>query len=63
MKKAGFLRRVFILVLFGAGWSRLVIQNPEIIQDPDHAWWLQGFLYAAIGWGVATMLADRLGRP
>ena len=60
MKRSGFLRRVFMLVAFGIFYSYFVI-NSQIIWNPEHRVWLHWLLIGAIGWGVISMLADRLG--
>jgi H+/Cl- antiporter ClcA len=62
MRKAGFLRRVALLGIFAAVYSRLVIGNRDLIRE-DQAPWLYWVLFGAIAWGVGAMLADRLGRP
>jgi len=60
MNKSGFLRRVVILLLFVYFYSRFVLNNSQFIQDEQSREFLHVLLYAAVAWGIVTMLARRL---
>ena len=60
MRKSGFLRRVAALFLFVWVYRRFVLEPGRFIHDPAICELLAWFLYAAVIWAIATMLADRL---
>ena len=60
MRKSGFLRRVAALFLFVWVYRRFVLEPGRFIHDPASCELLEYFLYAAVVFGIVTMLADRL---
>ena len=62
MNKSGFLRRVAILLLFAIFYSHFVLKDSQLIQNEQAREFLHVLLYAAVAWGIVTMLADRLKR-
>jgi hypothetical protein len=63
VKKAGFLRRAIILLVFAFFYSRFVLDDSHFIENAHTRALLRMFLFAAVAWGIITMLAERLRKP
>ncbi len=60
MKRSGFLRRVVILIIFAWCMHHFVLSGSQYIEDEQQREFLYWFMFAVVGFGVVTMLAERL---
>lgn len=63
MNKSGFVRRVILLLTFAWAYARFVLSDAQFIQNEQRREYLCWFLYAAVAWGIVTLLAQRMGKP
>ena len=61
MNKSGFIRRVVILVVFAVCFERFVLSDGQYIAEASSREFLKLFLWGATGFGIVTLLAQRLG--
>lgn len=61
MNKSGCLRRVVILLIFGWGFNRFVLEGELLPMRPDQQEFIRQFMWVAIVFGIICLFAQRVG--